>query len=225
MAMTSRRKRFTVFGGIGVMVAVLVGWGLKSYFGPAIQQAESVNPYPIQTQPGMAMPNAAAMSGEQKLLLSLMTKYQMPLEAGRFLAQTKIKVLSETATSVHYVLAFANGVTSDETITISPNRNYTPTAADLQRPKRLGLQVFNPTLAQGAILPNIIWSANRLAGQRQWRGQYTAHVIPPSAWSDGNSRHLPLKSLPGNRGTKVAFQLLTSTTGRMTSTTGIQSSH
>jgi hypothetical protein len=44
-------------------------------------------------------------------------------------------------------LTFPNGVTSDETITITPNQKYTPTTAELQRPKGTGIQIFNPKLS------------------------------------------------------------------------------
>jgi hypothetical protein len=76
----------------------------------------------------------------------LMSQYHLSRQAAEFLAKTKVQVVGETGTSLHYLLTFADGVTSDETITLNPGQKYVPIAAEIERAERPGVQVIKPSL-------------------------------------------------------------------------------
>jgi hypothetical protein len=96
--------------------------------------------------PDMAkLASMAGMGGDPTLMVRLL-RYRIDPRAMGFISQTKIKVVSEDSRSVHYVLTFPDGTTSDESVMITPDQHYTPTAAELQRPRRPGPQVFQPRL-------------------------------------------------------------------------------
>ncbi len=94
----------------------------------------------------------AGMGGDAGLMVKLM-RYRLDPRALSYVSQAKIQVLSETTRSVHYVLTFPDQVTSDETVTITPNQHYTPSSAAPQASKRPGPQVFEPKLTAKKISP------------------------------------------------------------------------
>lgn len=148
--MGSSTRTFATLGSVVLAAIILAGLGLKSLLGHP-KPAQPANPPMPQAQAGALMPdmaklaNMAGLSGDPAFMLKLM-KYRLDPRAISFISQTKIQVLSEDARSVHYVLTFPDGVTSDETVTIKPDQHYSPTAAELQSPKRPGPQVFQPKL-------------------------------------------------------------------------------
>ncbi|MGC2197184.1 MAG: hypothetical protein WA628_21080 [Terriglobales bacterium] len=152
--MGSSTRTFAVLGGVVLIVIALAGWGLRTLLARPKPQVEAMQPYMPQGQSQMGMPNVAnlanlaGMGGDQAVMLQLMTRYRMDPRAASYLSQTKIKVIDENDTSVHYVLTFPDGVTSDETVTIKPDQHYTPTDAELQRVSRSQLKVFHPELTQ-----------------------------------------------------------------------------
>jgi hypothetical protein len=79
-------------------------------------------------------------------VIRLMSQYHLGRQAAEFLAKTKVQVVDQTSTSVHYLLTFADGVTSDETITLNPGQKYIPTATEIERAVRPGVQVIKPSL-------------------------------------------------------------------------------
>ena len=86
-------------------------------------------------------------------VMMLMGQYHLSWQAAQFLAKTKLQVVSQTNTSVHYLLTFADGVTSEETVTLNPGQKYTPTAAELGRSARPDVQVIKPSLTAKQIGP------------------------------------------------------------------------
>jgi hypothetical protein len=62
----------------------------------------------------------------------------IPIGIANYLTQAKAQVLGQTNTSAHFILTFGNDLTSDETITLTPNQPYTPTPVEMaesgQRP-------------------------------------------------------------------------------------------
>lgn len=160
--MGASNRKFVILGSVVLVLIVLAGWGLKSLRARPKTPQEAMEEFARQAQaqaqaqasaqgqmPDMAkLASLAGMGGDQAVMMKLMTAYRMDPRAASYLSQTKIKVLDETNTSVHYMLAFPDGVTSDESITIKPDQHYTPTSAELQRASRRGPRIFSPKLTQ-----------------------------------------------------------------------------
>jgi hypothetical protein len=158
--MGSNNRALGILGSVVVVVIVLAGWGLKALLGDRKPQPQSMEELARQAQaqaqaqsqvrmPDMAkLASLGGMGGDQAVMLKLMTEYRMDPRAASYLSQTKIKVLDESNTSVHYVLTFPDGVTSDEVETIKPDQHYIPTAAELKKVSRSGIRVFQPKLTQ-----------------------------------------------------------------------------
>jgi hypothetical protein len=212
--MNTSNKTFWLFGTAVLAMIVLSGWGVKALRSRPKTPQQAMEDFARQAQaqaknqqaqmPDMAklasmagMGSANIMSGNPALMVKLMRDRVDP-RAMNFITQTKIKVLSEDGRSVHYVLTFPDGVTSDETVTITPDRHYTPTAAELQTPKRPGPQVFQPKLTAKKIsdhelqltlryylvqesLPADLLQKTRHASARMGTGDF--FTIVPSAWA------------------------------------------
>ncbi len=130
----------------------------------------------------------------------LMSQYHFTRQAAEFLAKTKVQVIGQTDTSLHYLLTFADGVTSDETITINPGQKYTPTAAELERSKLPGVQVIKPSLTakqagpkemqfvlhyflqESALPAEVLQKIHPAAPQVSSRDFF---ALVPSAWAQG----------------------------------------
>jgi hypothetical protein len=79
-------------------------------------------------------------------VIQLMSQFHLTRQAAEFLAKTKVQVVDQTSTSVHYLLTFADGVTSDETITLNPGQKYVPTPAEIGISGLPGVHVLKPNL-------------------------------------------------------------------------------
>lgn len=159
--MGANNRTLVLVGSVVVVLIALAGWGLKALLARPKSPQETMEEFARQAQaqaqaqgqaqarmPNMAkLASLAGMGGDQAVMLKLMTQYRMDPRAALYLSQTKIKVLDESKTSVHYLLTFTDGVTSEETMTLKP-AHYTPTSADLERRSRTGVRVFHPTLSQ-----------------------------------------------------------------------------
>jgi hypothetical protein len=163
-SMDRSTRKLTLLGSVALAGVVLIGWGFKSIFGHAKQSPQAMNAYgnryPLQGQPGGQMPDMtklasmagmAGMGGGNPALMVKLMRDRVDPRAMNFITQTKIKLISEDSRSVHYLLTFPDGATSDETVAITPDRHYTPTAAELQRPRHSGPQVFQPKLTSKKI--------------------------------------------------------------------------
>jgi hypothetical protein len=86
-------------------------------------------------------------------LLKLMTQRGLSRSAAGFILRTKLKVLDETDNSVHFLLTFPDGVTSEETITATAGHTYTPTPAEVAALSQKGGGALHPTLTAKKIGP------------------------------------------------------------------------
>lgn len=158
-------KTFMIRGGIALLAALLLGLTLRALLFHETKTAQVTQPpYSPNMPSGASVPDMsqlaklAGMSGNDALI----SKYIAAARAGQndlspqameYLKKTKLEILAETNTSVHYLQTFPDGVTSEETVVIHPNQKYTPTAAELQRSMGARVQVFHPTLAIKQISP------------------------------------------------------------------------
>src|SRR5215475_10666983 len=159
--MGANNRTLAILGAVVLGVIVLAGWGLKAILARPKTPQETMEEYARQAQaqaqaqqaqmPDMtklaSMAGVAGMGGGNPMLMVKLMRDRVDPRAMNFITQTKIKLVSENDRSVHYVLTFPDGVTSDETVTITPGQHYTPTPAELQRPRKPGPQVFQPKLS------------------------------------------------------------------------------
>jgi len=104
-------------------------------------------------------------------------------------------VLGQTNTSAHFIVTFGNDLTSDESITLTPNQQYTPTPAEMaesgqhhvyqgkfsveyesETKARIHLQYFVPYTAVPADMQRRLQSSTA-----QWL------QLVPSAWAQEGS--------------------------------------
>jgi hypothetical protein len=129
-----------------VVLAMLAGVRfVRSSHKPTISP-QAANPLASLVSTGSGMPDMSKLTGNQMRTYSLIAKYGLSPSLATFISQTKMELISRGDIPIHYVLTFPNGVTADEKITITPNQRFTPTAAELQRPTKSGIQVFRPKL-------------------------------------------------------------------------------
>lgn len=106
-----------------------------------------------QVQQGLAnMPNLANVNpnmygsnlspAAQMAMVQLIQKYQVSMGAAAFLAQAKVQVLSQSSNSVRYSTAFPDGITSETTITVTPNQKYSPTPAEIALAQKTGVPTY-----------------------------------------------------------------------------------
>jgi hypothetical protein len=145
--MKARATTITVMVTILLILAVGTGVRLASSFRKPAPSPQATSPFGPLGPPGSALPDMSKIAGDHAAVFNLMNQHRFDPRLATFISQAKIELISQSNTSLHYVLTFPNGVTSDETITITPNQKYTPTTAELQRPKGTGIQIFNPKLS------------------------------------------------------------------------------
>jgi len=151
-------KTFLIRGGIALLAVLLLGWTLKGVFSREPKAQVTQPAYTSQMPSGASAPDMsqlaklAGMSDAQALMLKYATgvragQSDLSPQAMEYLKGTKLEILGETNTSVHYLQTFPDGVTSEETITIIPNQKYTPTSAEVEKSTQARVQVFRPSLA------------------------------------------------------------------------------
>ncbi len=74
---------------------------------------------------------------------TLMARFNLDAKAAAYLAGVHAQVVSQNTTSAQLVLTFPDGLTADETITLQPNQQYTPTAEEMARAGQSGNQIYN----------------------------------------------------------------------------------
>lgn len=146
-------RTFLLRGGIAFLAALLLGWTLKTLFSHGPKTAQVYTPVPSGASgPDMSqLASLARMTGNGALMKYIAGagrgQNDLSPQAMEYLKRTKLDILSETNTSVHYLQTFPDGVTSEETITINPNQKYAPTSAEMGASVSSRVQVFHPTLA------------------------------------------------------------------------------
>ena len=145
--MKANTKAIAAIATMVLILGVAAGRRMHSSSRKSTKAAQNVNSYNFSGTSGPAMPDISKIVGGQTAIFNLMTKYRLDPRVAMFVSQAKIEMISQSKASVHYVLTFPNGVTSDEMITITAHQKYTPTAAELQRPKHSGVQIFGPKLS------------------------------------------------------------------------------
>jgi hypothetical protein len=145
--MNAKTKAIAAIATVVLILGVGAGRWMQSSSRKSTKAAQSVNLYTLSGTSGSAIPDISKIAGGQTAIFNLMTKYRLDPRVAMFVSQAKIEMISQSKTSVHYVLTFPNDVTSDEMITITPHQKYTPTAAELHRPKNSGVQIFGPKLS------------------------------------------------------------------------------
>jgi hypothetical protein len=192
--MNPQTRKIAIVAGV-LLVALLIGSRLfpRPQPKPVPQSAASpFNPYGqhVALPPGFNPASLTAMGMNQVAMMKLVGQ-GIPIGIANYLAQAKPQVVSQTDTSAHFVLTFGNDLTSDETITLTPNQQYTPSPAELadsgQRhvynvkftvqnesdtKARIHLQYFVPYTAVPADLKRRLQSSTA-----QW------FAIVPSAWA------------------------------------------
>ena len=109
--------------------------------------------------PGMKLPRGAMAAfanilppglvmdaTEQEAMNKLISEQHLSKRAAAYLVKSKIQLIDQTKTSLHFLMTFPDGGTIDETLTLKPNQPYTPTAADLERAARGKRPIYNPRL-------------------------------------------------------------------------------
>jgi hypothetical protein len=130
-----------------VFLAMLAGLLLARSSHKPAPSALAANPSGSLVSTGSGMPDMSKLTGDQMRVYSSIMQYRLEPHLAAFISQTKMELISRGDVPIHYLLTFPNGVTSDETITIAPNQKFTPTAAELERSKKSGIQIFSPKLS------------------------------------------------------------------------------
>lgn len=139
--MNPQTRKIAIVAGV-LLLALLIG----SRFFPGPQPkpapqstAHPFNPYGqnVALPPGFNPASLTAMGMNQIAMMKLVGQ-GIPIGIANYLTQAKAQVLGQTNTSAHFILTFGNDLTSDETITLTPNQPYTPTPVEMaesgQRP-------------------------------------------------------------------------------------------
>ena len=132
--MNQQTKKIAIVAGV-LLVALLIGSRVFPKPPRKVPQplpTNALNPYsqPPSMPPGFNPAALTAMGMNQVAMYKLMGQ-GIPMGIASYLTQAKAQVLSQTNTSAHFVLTFASDLTSDVTITITPNQQYAPTSAEL----------------------------------------------------------------------------------------------
>ncbi|MGB8473250.1 MAG: hypothetical protein WCE61_04070 [Candidatus Acidiferrum sp.] len=136
-------KTVAAIAAILLIVVFVTGLRLMSSFRKPAPSPHATNPLSPFGQPGSALPDMTMIAGDQAAVFKLMTQYGLDIRTATYLAQAKARVLSQTNTSVHFVLTLPEGFTSDETITITPDVKYMPTPAELEASTKSGANTYN----------------------------------------------------------------------------------
>jgi len=132
--MNPQTRKIAIVAGV-LLLALLVG----SRFFPRPQPkpapqstAHPFNPYEQNvTLPAGFNPASLTAMGMNQIAMMKLVGQGIPIGIANYLTQAKAQVLGQTNTSAHFILTFGNDLTSDETITLTPNQLYTPTPVEL----------------------------------------------------------------------------------------------
>jgi len=210
-------KRSTVWLAVTVALAGLIGLGIglrmfwKSVVPPESDESASSS---STTQPN---PRPARETSNDPVVSRLMTQFGLDLKGATYLAKAKVQVLSESKNSVQLTFTFPDGATADETVTIQPNLQYTPTPEELARAAQTGVQAFNVQLSvtpdgpdrmqitlqyfvpNSSLPPDLQQAVQAPATSAGW------FQLVPSAWAQGGGAGAGAAGGMGGMGVKVGF--------------------
>ncbi len=133
--MNAQTRKISIVAGILLVVLLLSARVFRKTHPRPIPPAEANNALNPYAQPGALPPGfdpaALAAMGMNQVAMYKLVGQGIPMGIANYLTQAKAQVLGQTSTSAHFVLSFTNDLTSDETITLTPNQQYTPTPAEL----------------------------------------------------------------------------------------------
>jgi len=154
LEMNVKTKAIIAGTAIVLILGIAAGLRIQSFSRKRAQSAQSVNPFALAAQPGAAMPDMSEIVGNQANLLELMTKSKMKPRLANYISTAQLQVVSQTDTSVHLVITYADKSTIDENITVDADPSYTPGPVDLERAARTGSKVHGPKLTVKRKGPN-----------------------------------------------------------------------
>ncbi len=134
---------------------------------------QAMNPFGSFPPPVSGIPDTTDMSkivGDPGMVSELMTKYNLKPRLASYIAQSKMQILDQTDTSVHFAITFPDQTTLDETATIAADPAYTPTPAELEQATKRGSKVYGAKL--------------------------THKKTGPQAWTYTLQYHIPYQALP-----------------------------
>ncbi|MBZ5501447.1 MAG: hypothetical protein LAN59_04280 [Acidobacteriia bacterium] len=190
--MKANTKTIIVVAAIGFIL--LTGMRFMSSFRKPAPSPQAMSPFGLFGQPGSAIPGLSK-AGVDATVFSLMSQYGLDMRTATYLAQAKIRVISQSNTAAHLILTFPDNLIADETITLTPGEQYTPTAAELEEATRSGVLIYNRKFsakAEGADETRITlqyfvpYSAVPAELQQTIRGQAPSAQwwdLVPSAWA------------------------------------------
>ncbi|MGC2193394.1 MAG: hypothetical protein WA628_01875 [Terriglobales bacterium] len=178
-----------------VLFVLLIGLRFSPSFHKPAPPQQAMNPFGSLTPQGAAIPDMTQIAGDQATVYQLMSQHGMEMDTATYLAQAKVQVLGQSNTSVHMLVTLPKGITSDTTITITPDVNYHPTAAELDQAARVGAHAYNvkfnfenlsDTKARMKLQYFVPYEAVPADLQRKIHGQSSAvprFELIPSAWA------------------------------------------
>jgi len=152
--MKAHTKAIAMMVTILLTLAVAAGLKLVPSFRKSAPSPQATSPFSTFGQPGMAIPDMTKIAGDQAKLFELMNHFKLNMRLATYIAQAKLQVVSQTDTSVHFVITYPDNATTDETFTVAADPNYTPTSADLERAARTASKVHGPKLTVKKNGPN-----------------------------------------------------------------------
>jgi len=174
-----------------VLFVLLTGAHFMSSFHRPAPPPQAANPYGAFGPAGAGMPDMTKIAGDQAKVFELMTKYKLKPRLANYIAQANLQVVSQTDISIHFVITYPDKATTDGTITVAADPNYTPSPADVERAARTGSKVLGPKLTVKKNGPN------------EW--QYTLqYQVPYSAIPSDLLQKLP----PPSKGERSISHLL-----------------
>jgi hypothetical protein len=138
--MNEKTKAIAAGAAIVLVLGVATSLWMQSSSRKRAKAAQSF--YPLSPA-GPFVPDVNAAGANQMAAYKLMSQYGVDIGRAIYLAQAKAKVLRQSNTSVHYLLTLPDGISSDETITITPDVRYTPTQAELETAVKTGRHIYN----------------------------------------------------------------------------------
>jgi len=98
------------------------------------------NSLPVSTASAQPTSNDPALN-------TAVSKLNLDSVAASYLAGTKIQIVGHSKTSAHLGFTFPDGLTGDETITLQPDQQYTPTPQEMLKLAQTGIQLYNVKFA------------------------------------------------------------------------------
>lgn len=114
--------------------------------------------------PPGGMPDMVKMAESQAAMYELMNKRHLGPKLANFISQSRMQILDQTDTSIHFVIAFPGHSKLDETATIAADPAYKPAPADQERAAQNGSQVYSPALTR------------KKTGEKSWSYTLQYHV-------------------------------------------------